>query len=70
MNYKCRLKIIFAEREIKVGEFAEKIGVSRTALSSIINNRTLPSFETIFNIEKELNLRMIDVWTAGEQKEN
>lgn len=65
-GYKCRLKIIFAEKEIKVGEFAKKAGVSSAALSNIINNHTLPSFRVAYRICKELDMRIEEIWKEQE----
>jgi putative transcriptional regulator len=62
MKFKCRLKIIFAEREIKQGEFAKKIGVSASALSAIANGHTYPSFPVMYAICEELNMDVREIW--------
>lgn len=43
------------ERGIKQFELAENIGISRTYLSDIENNRYLPSTRLLLKINKELN---------------
>lgn len=60
--YKCRLRIIFAERDIRQGVFVKKLGVSQSALSSIVNNRSLPSFDVAYKISKELGMDIKDIW--------
>jgi putative transcriptional regulator len=67
MDFKCRLKIIFAERDIQQGEFAKKIGLSPAAMSLITNNKSLPTFPVVYKICKELDLRINDIWI--EKKE-
>ncbi|WP_226087495.1 helix-turn-helix domain-containing protein [Mesobacillus sp. S13] len=67
MAYKCRLKLILAEMEIKHGEFAEQIGIDKSSFSSIVNNKSLPSFETLYTIVEELtkrnpDLKLGDIW--------
>jgi putative transcriptional regulator len=67
MKYQCRLRVILAELNIKHGEFAKRIGVDRSTFSAIINNKSLPSFETLFAIVEELqkinpNIRLGDIW--------
>jgi putative transcriptional regulator len=66
MQFKCRLKVIFAERDIKQGEFAEKIGVSLGTLSAIVNNRSLPSFPVAYAICEELGMTINEIWIKKE----
>ncbi|MGM2833829.1 helix-turn-helix domain-containing protein, partial [Bacillus cereus group sp. Bce025] len=39
MKFKCRLKVIFAELDIKQSDFAKRIGVDDSTLSAIVRNR-------------------------------
>jgi len=66
MKFKCRLKVIFAEQEIKQGNFAKEIGLSESALSSLVTNRTLPSFTNAYIIAKALNMHVEDIWVEEE----
>ncbi|PFO13429.1 transcriptional regulator [Bacillus thuringiensis] len=66
MNFKCRLRIIFAEREIKQKEFAKRVNLSQSTLSTLVNNTKLPSFPTAYKIAKELNLYIEDIWIEEE----
>ncbi|SDI19601.1 DNA-binding transcriptional regulator, XRE-family HTH domain [Alteribacillus persepolensis] len=66
MKYKCRLRIIFAEKEIKQKEFAEKVGISPAGISALVNNRALPSFENAYKICKELDMRLDEIWKEQE----
>ncbi|MBB6446429.1 helix-turn-helix domain-containing protein [Bacillus benzoevorans] len=60
--YKCRLKVIFAEKDIRQGEFAEKLGISAAALSAIKNGKSLPSFPVLYRICEELDMDMREIW--------
>ncbi|PFE06700.1 helix-turn-helix transcriptional regulator [Bacillus cereus] len=68
MRFKCRLKVIFAKQEIKQGTFAKKIGLSESALSSLVTNRTLPSFTNAYVIAKALNMHVEDIWIEEDKK--
>ena len=54
MKFKCKLKVIFAELDIKQSDFAKRIGVDDSTLSAIVRNRTKPRFDTAYLICKEL----------------
>lgn len=66
MKFKCRLKVILAEKEISHGEFAKKIGISASALSTIINNKSLPTFSVVYRICKELDMGIEEIWSLIE----
>ncbi|KAA0565353.1 helix-turn-helix transcriptional regulator [Bacillus sp. CH30_1T] len=68
MAYKCRLKLILAELEMKHGEFADLVGIDKSTMSSIVNNKSLPSFDTLYDIVetiREINpeVRLSDIWS-------
>ncbi|MGG2091298.1 helix-turn-helix transcriptional regulator [Bacillus sp. S13(2024)] len=69
MEFKCRLKIIFAEMDIKQGDFAKQIGIDDSTLSAIVRNRTKPRFDTAYLICKELGKRIEEVWILDEENE-
>ena len=54
MKFKCKLKVIFAELDIKQSDFAKRIGVDDSTLSAIVRNRTKPRFDTAYLICKNL----------------
>jgi putative transcriptional regulator len=62
MIIKCRLKVIFAEREIKGGEFAERVGVSPATISQLVNNKSLPTLEVAYKIAVELDMNVMEIW--------
>ncbi|MED1047312.1 helix-turn-helix transcriptional regulator [Bacillus mycoides] len=70
MRLKCKLRVIFAEREIRQKEFSKLIGISQTTMSSLVNNTTLPTFLTAYKIAKELNLHMEEIWIEDIEEEN
>ncbi|MFJ7552410.1 transcriptional regulator [Bacillus thuringiensis] len=66
MDFRCRLRIIFAEKEIRQKEFAMAVGISQSTLSALVNNTKLPTFPTAYKIAKELNLYIEDIWIEEE----
>jgi putative transcriptional regulator len=62
MDIVCRLKVVFAERNIKSGEFADKIGISPATLSQLSNNKTLPTLPVAYKIAEELDLNVMEIW--------
>lgn len=63
MEYKCRLRIILAEREMKQDELREKAGIGKSTLSLLINNRSLPSFDVAYRIADALDMPIETIWT-------
>lgn len=63
MEFKCRLKVIFAERNIKHKDFAEKIGISRTTLSLLVREKSVPRFDVAYRIAKALEMPIESIWT-------
>lgn len=62
MEFKCRLKLILTEKEIKYGEFAKQIKISQAAMSGLLNNRSLPSFAVAYRISEELEMDIKEIW--------
>ncbi|MEK4636904.1 helix-turn-helix domain-containing protein [Bacillus sp. FSL W8-0519] len=62
MEFKCRLKVIFAERDIKIGEFADTVGINRSTLSLIVNGKTLPNFTNAYMISRKLQVPIEKIW--------
>jgi putative transcriptional regulator len=66
MEIKCRLKILFAEREIKQTEFAKKAGIGSNTLSLLVKGHRLPSLEVAYKIAHELDLNVMEIWKIEE----
>lgn len=64
----CRLKVIFAERNIRQNDFAEKVGVAPSTLSQLVNGKTLPTLEVAYRIAMEMDLNVMEIWVI-KQKE-
>lgn len=64
--YKCRLKVILTEHNIKFGDFAEKIQISRSAMSGLMNDKSLPTFPVAYRISEELNMDIKEIWRKKE----
>ena len=58
MEFKCRLKVIFAEKNIKMGDFADSVGINRSTLSLIVNGKTLPNFTNAYIIAQNLKFQL------------
>ncbi|MDX5476608.1 MAG: helix-turn-helix domain-containing protein [Bacillaceae bacterium] len=66
-GYECRLRVILAEIKLKDSNFkqenfAKELGISRTTLYSIINEKSLPSFDVAYSIADRLNMKIEDIW--------
>lgn len=59
---KCRLRVIFAEREIKQTEFAKQVGISAGALSQLVNGHSLPTLDVAYRIAHALDLNIMEIW--------
>ncbi|MCM3651351.1 helix-turn-helix transcriptional regulator [Metabacillus litoralis] len=71
-GYKCRLKVIFAEKKMEdktftQGKFADAIGISLGALSSIVNDNSLPSFPVFFAICEQLDMPISEIWVKVDE---
>ncbi|MFT9116535.1 MAG: helix-turn-helix domain-containing protein [Sporolactobacillus sp.] len=66
-DFKCRLKVILAERDMKQGELIKKVGVSRATMSQLVNGKTLPNFETAYAISEALGLKIEDIWIKKDR---
>jgi DNA-binding XRE family transcriptional regulator len=62
MEFRCKLKVILAERDIRHGEFAKEIGISPAAMSAIVNTHSLPSFPITYLICEKLDLPIHAIW--------
>lgn len=63
--YKCRLRVIFAEREIKQSQFAKTVGIAAATLSQIVNGR-MPTFEVALRIGEALGLPVEQIWVKEQ----
>ncbi|MGX5573483.1 transcriptional regulator [Bacillus toyonensis] len=68
MEFKCRLRVIFAEKEIRQKEFSKSVGISQSTLSALVNNTKLPTFSTSYKIAKALNMHIEDIWIEEIEK--
>jgi putative transcriptional regulator len=68
MKYKCRLRVILAEREIQHGVFAKKIEMSESAFSAIVNGHSLPKFDTLYKISDELDMDFREIWIVKSER--
>ncbi|WP_342515483.1 helix-turn-helix transcriptional regulator [Sutcliffiella sp. FSL R7-0096] len=72
-GFTCNLRVILAEEKTRNPAFtqkrlAEKIGLSRTALNALVNENTLPSFETAYAIATELNRPIERIWVKFDNR--
>ncbi|MEX0416905.1 helix-turn-helix transcriptional regulator [Bacillus sp. C30] len=67
MEFKCRLKVIFAEKNIKMGDFADSVGINRSTLSLIVNGKTLPNFTNAYIIAQNLKIPIENIWILEKE---
>jgi putative transcriptional regulator len=62
MKMRNKLRVILAERNIKKGEFANLIGITRGTLTLILKEESTPTLQVAIRIAKELGLKVEDIW--------
>jgi putative transcriptional regulator len=62
MKMRNKLRVILAERNIKKGEFANLIGITRGTLTLILKEESTPTLQVAIKISKELGLKVEDIW--------
>ncbi|MGI8381647.1 helix-turn-helix transcriptional regulator [Priestia megaterium] len=67
MDFTCELKAILTKREIKHEDFAKVVGVSPANLSALINNKSLPSFESAYRISEALEMDIKEIWISSKK---
>lgn len=72
-GYKCKLRVILAEYKLAnpsftLEEFAEAVGISRTTLYSLINEKGLPSFDVAYSIALALNRPIERIWVKFDDR--
>lgn len=72
-GFVCNLRLILAEEKMKNPAFtqkrlADKINISRTALSALVNEKSLPSFEVAYSLAKELNRPIERIWIKFDDR--
>jgi DNA-binding XRE family transcriptional regulator len=63
---KNRLKEIIEDRGIKQLWLADKVGITRTTMGNLINNRYNTSLEVALKIAKILNLKVEEIFTLTD----
>ena len=63
-----RIKEFMSERNVTSAWLAEKIGISKVAVSNIVTGKSYPSLDTIKKIADALNVSIIKL--IGEENEN
>lgn len=59
---KNRLRVILADRRIKKGEFADKVGITRGSLTLILKEERTPTLQVAMKIANALDLKIEDIW--------
>lgn len=62
MMVKNKLREILEEKGLKQTWLAQKIGIDRSTLSTVIANKKGTNLETAMRIAKTLNLKMEDIF--------
>lgn len=62
-----RIKEIMVEKGMSSVSLADIIGVSKVTVSNLINNKTMPSVETLEKIATALNVPMWQLFASPEE---
>jgi putative transcriptional regulator len=68
VTIQSRLKVIFAERNIRQNEFALRVEISQTTLSQLVNQKTLPTLEVAYRIAVALDLNVMEIWMLKQEE--
>ena len=60
---KVRLKELLSEKGVTSAELAGRVGVSKATVSNLINNKTMPSLDTLEKIADALGVEMWELFT-------
>jgi len=61
-----RLKIVFAERDIKQKDLAKELNESNQTISAWVNGHTMPPLVKAFRLAKLLQCKVADLWSYEE----
>ena len=62
MKVECRLKVILAEKDIRLKELANKTGLNYKYLSDVNVGRREPGIRNCLIIAKSLNEKVENIW--------
>lgn len=62
-----RIKDIMIEKGVSSVSLADMIGVSKVTVSNLINNKTMPSVETLDKIATALDIPMWQLFASKEE---
>lgn len=62
-----RLREVLSEKGVTSAELAGRVGVSKATVSNLINNKTMPSLDTLEKIAEALG---VEVWELFVSKNN
>lgn len=65
---KIRLKEIMQERGVTSIALASMVGLSKNTISNLINNKTMPSIDTLNEIAKKLNVPFWQLFDEPQAK--
>lgn len=57
-----RIKDIIKEKGLTIKELAAKIGITREALTNIVNEKANPAFDTLINLAAALDVQMSELF--------
>ena len=59
-----RIKEILKEKGVKIGDFANSMGMQQSNMSSIINSKSNPSLDMLQRIADELNVGLNELFAS------
>ncbi|MDF1511358.1 helix-turn-helix transcriptional regulator [Robertmurraya sp. DFI.2.37] len=57
-----KLQLLIKKRNIKQRELAKQLGISNSALSLIVNGKSVPTLKVALKIARAVNMTVEDLW--------
>jgi putative transcriptional regulator len=70
MKAKNRIRVVLADKEMKVQDFAAGVGASPVTASRWVNNRQQPSLDTLYEIADFLKVDICELLEKNEIEES
>lgn len=65
---RTRIKEVMVDKGVSSAKLAELLGVSKATISNLINNKTMPSIDTLERIADVLDVPFVELFQKDESK--
>lgn len=63
-----RIKDVMVEKGVTSAKLAEMLGVSKATISNLINNKTMPSIDTLERISDVLGVQFVELFQKDDRE--